>query len=379
MADKIRMHAVGDISFEGPNADHPAADFLKDICPQLSAADIVIANLESPLLETGVEIQGKCLLRGSPEWVNALKNAGITIVSLANNHVMDYGQEGLFNTIEALDKAAIYYVGAGENSAQACEPRIIEIRGKKIALLGRSSVVVNAPIYATPDRPGTAFLDVNETITSIERCRELADYVVLLVHWGLEEYLYPTPSQRTLARQFMQSGADVIIGHHPHVLQGMEYEGSSVVLYSLGNFIFNEFDWTYTTPDGINYPQRLQLSINNRNGAIARIIMSPSERPEVEFIPTRITDAGNVEADLQTYRHRSLRSISAWLKYPAYGLRWKAYAINREWKLRMGGSISFTELFLKLHKARFSHVKKYLHKLRRSAGIISGKTTNPYE
>jgi len=292
---------------------------------------------------------------------------------------MDYGQEGLFNTIEALDKAAIHYVGAGKTSAQACEPKIIEIRGKKVALLGRSSVVVNAPIYATPDRPGAAFLDIKETLTSIQRCRELADYVVLLVHWGLEEYLYPTPSQRMLARQFMQSGVDVIIGHHPHVLQGMEYEGSSVVLYSLGNFIFNEFDWTYTTQEGVSYPQRLQLSAHNRNGVIARITLAPSQRAEVEFIPTQITDVGSVKADLQAYRHRSLRSLSTWLKYPAYGLRWKAYAINREWKLRIGGSISFTELLLKLHKARFSHIKKYVLKMKRSAGIISGKTTNPYE
>lgn len=373
------MHAVGDISFEGPNADHPAPDFLEDIRPQLSDADIVIANLESPLLDTGVEIQGKCLLRGSPEWVKALKNAGITIVSLANNHVMDYGQEGLLNTIESLNKAGIYYVGAGKTSMQACEPRIIEVKAKKVALLGRSSVVVNAPIYATPERPGAAFLDINETISSIQRCRKLADYVVLLVHWGLEEYLYPSPSQRMLARQFMQSGVDVIIGHHPHVLQGMEHQGSSVVLYSLGNFIFNEFDWTYTTHDGVNYPQRLKLSNNNRKGAIARITLSSRGSPDVDFIPTQITDNGGVKTDPEVSRHCSLRSLSTWLKYPAYGMRWKAYAINNEWTLRMGGSVSFTAFLLKLHKARFSHIKKYLIKLKRSAGIITGKTTNPYE
>lgn len=379
MSGSIRIKAVGDISFEGKESDKPSMDHFEDIIEPLSTADIVVGNLESPLLDSGIALQHKCLLRGSPQWALVLKNAGIGIVSLANNHVMDYSKEGLFSTMAALDKVGIRHVGAGNNSHEANSPLIVDIRGKKIAFLGRSSVIVGASIYATQATPGAAFLDVNETISSIKACRDKADYVILLVHWGLEEYLYPAPPQRQLARHFIEAGVNVIIGHHPHVIQGIEYYKTSAILYSLGNFVFNEFEWTHTRPDGQCFPQQLKLTTSNRKGVIASIALRETLAPEVAFLPTNIMTNGNVKIDSEEESLRYLYSLSTWFNMPMYNLRWRLYSINREWNLRKGEPVPIGKILLRLNKVRFHHVRELLVKIRRSAGIVFGKTTNPYK
>ena len=196
MKPRFQLAALGDISFEGRTSNRPSVECFSDIVAKLHAHDLVVANLESPLTNVGTPIPGKCTLRGCPEWAPVLKAAGIRVVSLANNHMMDYGREGLISTLEALHRAGIAHAGAGMNRAEACAPLYVDVAGRRVALLGRSAVIVSAPTYADERTAGVAFLDEDETTAAIRSCRPHADIVVVMIHWGVEEYSRPTPQQR---------------------------------------------------------------------------------------------------------------------------------------------------------------------------------------
>lgn len=375
----FRLSAVGDISFEGSEADHPHIDCFRDVTRIFDRSDLVVGNLECALVYKGDAIPGKCTLRGSPQWASIMRGAGIGLVSLANNHIMDYGKQGLFSTIEALSRAGIRYVGAGRNRREACSPLFLGVAGKRIAFLARSAVIVTAPTIAGEDDPGVAFLDAEECAATIRSCRSRADIVILLIHWGLEEYSYPSPTQRKLARRFVDAGVDVILGHHPHVLQGFEYYGSAFVAYSLGNFIFNEFEWTYIFPDGAASRQVSPLSPENRKGVIATLEWTGIEGPMIAATYTRIESHGQVRVDTDPAHGADAKVLSSGIFRHWYRLWWHWYAIQREWGLRLGEQMSFRRIITNLHRLRLSHLIDVLGSLRRAVRIVSEKTTNPYE
>ncbi len=379
MTAKLRLCALGDISFEGPSADRPSVDRIGALAPQLRESDLTIANLECVLARTGRGLAGKCTLRGSPDWAPVLRDAGIGLVTLANNHIMDYGPEGLEQTLDALRLAGIRYVGAGRNRREAHAPLVMEIAGRRVAFLGRSAVIVSAPTYATDDAPGVAFLDEEETVEAIRSARGIADLVVLLVHWGIEEYSYPTPSQRRLARRFVEAGADAVLGHHPHVLQGFELVGNAPVVYSLGNFAFDEFEWSYAAPDGSVSRQLSPLSEENRKGAIATVEWNGQGAPQVAMAFTRIAADGRVVPDADPARAQEMDRLSARLHGLWYPARWRLYSLQREWQLRLGERMSLRYIVTRLHKVRPRHIVEALTSLRRSARIVTERSSNPYE
>ena len=379
----LRISAIGDVSFEGPEADSPSLERFTDVADRLRHADLVVGNLECAL--TAVErggIPGKCTLRGSPDWAQVLKQAGVGLVTLANNHVMDFGPEGLFATIEALRRAGVRFVGAGRTRDEACAPIFIEIAQQQVAFLGRSAVIVSAPTYSAENVPGVAFLDVEETLGAIRACRSRADLVVLLVHWGIEEYSYPSLAQRTQAKQFVEAGADLILGHHPHVLQGVERIGGGVAVHSLGNFTFDEFVWSYALPGRKPSPQFASLSSQNRRGVIATFEWAQSGAralPVLTTVFTSIGDHGRVLVDHDPSRVEDWRTLCAALERRFYGTWWRWYALRREWTLRLGEQVSPKKILGNLHRIRFRHISRALASLVRSLRIVSEKTTNPYE
>lgn len=377
MATSIHISAVGDISFEGPQANNPSPDCFSEVSGIFQKSDLVVGNLESALIQSGDPIRGKCTLRGNPGWASVMRDAGIGLVSLANNHVMDYGKQGLFSTIEALDLAGIRHVGAGGNVREACAPLFVDTAGRRVAFLGRSAVIVGALTYAGENDPGVAFLDALETAATIRSCRPQADLVILLVHWGLEEYSYPSPTQRQLARQFVDAGADVILGHHPHVPQGFEYYRSSLILYSLGNFAFNEFEWTAIS-DSVAVKQVAKLSLDNRKAIIAALKWNGAERPAIAIMPARIEPNGRVRVDADPARGTEMEVLSRKMLKRGYDLWWRLYAIRREWSLRLGHRISVWRILTNLHRLRPRHLKNLFDSLRRSVRIVREKTTNPY-
>ena len=202
----ISIVAVGDISFMGRHCDRPSLQVFATVTKMLKKADMTIGNLESPLTLKDNAIPGKCTLRGNTGWAKILKIASINIVSLANNHIMDYGEEGLHNTIDSLKQFGIRYVGAGNNIQEANAPIFLETTGGRIAVLARSSVEVKSRCYAGKDLSGAAFLDIDETLDNIRLCKKQSNMVLLLVHWGIEEYFYPSPKQRALGRRFFEAG-----------------------------------------------------------------------------------------------------------------------------------------------------------------------------
>ena len=200
--------------------------------------DLSIVNLECPVTTRGTRRVKPFTFRMKPAALDALKSAGIEVVNLANNHIYDFGKVGLFDTIHALDSADIQHVGAGRNRAEAHTPFIKEIKGRKIAVLGYYGPGESPA--ATSKEGGVAARRLDAIVNDIQRLREnkSADYIVIVFHWGTEKATIPDREQRQLAHRVIDAGADAIVGHHPHVLQGIEQYKHGVIVYSLGNLIF---------------------------------------------------------------------------------------------------------------------------------------------
>ena len=214
----------------------------------LKAADLLFANLESPLSERGRPLPGKGIcFRARPSMAAELARQGFDVLSIANNHALDYDIPAFEDTLRLLGEVGIRTVGGGGNITEARNPVIVEEQGIKIAFLAYTEMadIYFHPKYqrrfrATQDLPGVAPLveaDVKEDIAAV---RDKVDVLVLSLHWGTEYSDRPSDEQRRLAREFIDAGADIILGHHPHVIQGVERYGSGIIAYSLGNFIFDQ-------------------------------------------------------------------------------------------------------------------------------------------
>ncbi|WP_374020282.1 CapA family protein [Paenibacillus thiaminolyticus] len=205
-------------------------------------ADIAAVNLETPLTVRGVPAQDKQFVyKSSPRTAQAMSDAGIDLVNLANNHSMDQGEEGLLDTFAALKDVHLPYVGAGHDAEEAFTPVLLESQGIKLAFLGFTRVVPEVSWYAGKNKPGlaTTYDGMKEKAAeAIAKAKEQADLVVVIAHWGKEKVDFPENYQRELARLYIDAGADLIVGGHPHVLQGLEQYKGKWIAYSLGNFIF---------------------------------------------------------------------------------------------------------------------------------------------
>ncbi len=241
-AEPVVINAVGDIMLAGSGAplfrrvgfDYP----FKEISPLLLQGDLNIGNLESPITRGGNEfLDKKFRFRTDPGATAALQRAGFNHLTLANNHILDFGTTGLEDTISALDSVGITHAGAGLDLARARQERIVTVKGARIALLAYS-LTYPAEFYATADRGGTAPGYADYYRADIARARKSADYVIVSFHWGVECADLPRDYQKVAAHRAIDAGADVVLGHHPHVLQGIEYYKGGVVFYSLGNFAF---------------------------------------------------------------------------------------------------------------------------------------------
>jgi poly-gamma-glutamate synthesis protein (capsule biosynthesis protein) len=376
---ELRVAAVGDISFNDRDGDRPSLDVLSAVTPIFHGSDLVIANLESPLLWEGTSVPGKCVLRGSPEWAGVLRAAGVHVVSLANNHTMDFGTAGLDSTVHALDAAGIRHVGAGRNRREANAPLIVECRGLRVAVLARTSVTVSSPSYATNDGSGTAYLDVQETIDGIRHCSKETDIVVLAIHWGLEDYDYPSVHQRVLARRFLSAGAHLILGHHPHVLQGIETVNTGLACYSLGNLVFRDVSWSYRGSDGARRNDVTALRPAHRRAGVLTVPLFRRAAGRSEFRPTYLDRQEHVRLDEAPERLAHWARLSSRLHIPLYPTFWRLYSLNREWNLRLAPRLAGAVSLSRIRRVRPRHVRELGMRLRRSARIASEKTTNPYE
>jgi poly-gamma-glutamate capsule biosynthesis protein CapA/YwtB (metallophosphatase superfamily) len=228
----------GDCMFAGAYAADVGTDMDRafSALPMLKEADLAVINLEGPLTLRGEKVPKPFNFRMPPATTRILTGAGVDVACIANNHVFDYGPDGLFDTISYLDSAGIAHVGAGRNEREAYAPAVFALGGVKVGLLAFYGGG-EAP-GAIGSTPGVARRELPRIRRSITALRDSVDYLIVVLHWGTEKEILPDPGQQSLARSIIDAGADAVIGHHPHVLQGIEVYGKGVIAYSLGNFIF---------------------------------------------------------------------------------------------------------------------------------------------
>ncbi|WP_246067125.1 CapA family protein [Paenibacillus koleovorans] len=240
----------------------------------LQDADLAIANLETPITTRGDEQKKEYVYRSTPDALPAFAEAGFDLVNLANNHILDYGVDGLLDTFKHLDKTGIKYFGAGHNAEEAFRPVIVEKKGIKIAFLGLSRVVPDADWKAGKDKNGKDRPGVADTygldlpLKAITDAKSKADLVVVIPHWGIERNDMPEAYQKEYARKYIDAGADLIVGGHPHVLQGFEQYKGKWIAYSMGNFLFTtRADEPKTWDSGI-----LQASCSKTAGCELKLV-----------------------------------------------------------------------------------------------------------
>lgn len=206
----------------------------------IEESDFFMVNQEFPFSNRGTQAADKqYTFRLPPEKVAMFTELGINVVTLANNHALDFGIDALLDSCQVLDEAGILHTGAGSNLEEAKKPVCVELNGKKLAMIGATRVIPVADWAAGANHAGMlASYDPAVLLEEIRRCAAEQDYVMVFVHWGIERDEKPQEYQRALAKQYLDAGADIVIGSHPHVLQGIEYYKGKPIVYSLGNFVF---------------------------------------------------------------------------------------------------------------------------------------------
>ena len=271
--EEVSLIAVGDISYsrgverivkKQNDINYP---FLK-IGDYLKNADLVFGNLETPITE-GREINDfEMIFRSNPLTEKALKLNNFSILSLANNHTPNFGEKGLKDTFFYLGKEGIKYVGAGENEKTAYQPVYIEKKGIKFAFLAYNDFdVVPLSYKATENYAGTAFMETEKMIEAVKKAKQKSDFVIVSMHSGNEYVNKPNSSQVNFAHSAIDAGADLVIGHHPHVVQILEKYKDKYIFYSLGNFIFD------------------QQASETRKGLMIKVYFTKDEITKISLLP----------------------------------------------------------------------------------------------
>ena len=207
-----------------------------------NSCSLFMLNNEYTYSTRGTKLAGKAYtFRANPSRVSVIQQLGTDVVLMANNHVYDYGKDAFLDTLTTLDSVGIPYVGAGRNMSEAERPIIFTVNGIKIAYVAatRAEKTIYTP-EAGKDTPGVLrTYDETHYLNVIRNAKKNADYVVASVHWGTEYLNNADSTQQKLAHEYIDAGADAVIGSHTHVLQGIEYYKNKPIMYSLGNFWFN--------------------------------------------------------------------------------------------------------------------------------------------
>lgn len=211
----------------------------------LNQADITVGNLECPISDLGTPAKKPYAFRAPLAAGQSLAYAGFDVVSLANNHSLDYGVEALQDTINTLVDNQVLSVGAGMNEEEAYAPVFLEVNGLRLAFLAFAEIPAAVYDYASweaeSDKPGIAWAHPHHVQAGIQAAKAQADVVIVLVHNGYEFFETVTQHQQEFAHLAIQSGAALVIGSHPHVLQRVEKYQDGLIAYSMGNFVFDNF------------------------------------------------------------------------------------------------------------------------------------------
>jgi poly-gamma-glutamate synthesis protein (capsule biosynthesis protein) len=240
MKEEVKILVTGDFCplqrYES-QMSKPVIDVLGGFHYFIKEADFTFTNLECPITDfkTPIKKTGPPL-KTNTKAVEFLKSAGINYVTLANNHIMDYGNIGLEDTLQSLKAKKINYLGAGASFEEASKPMVIEQNGLKIAILNFAE---NEWSTTLNDSPGASPINPVRNYKSIQRARKIVEKVIVISHGGHEMFSYPSPRMKELFRFYVDAGADAVLNHHTHCISGFEIYNKAPIFYSLGNFLFD--------------------------------------------------------------------------------------------------------------------------------------------
>lgn len=223
-------------------------------------ADYAILNLETAITNRSIKYKKTFNFKSDSKSLSGIKNAGFDMVNLANNHTLDYRVDGFVDTLRNLSNYQLAYVGGGYNNREAYAAKTVLVKNKKVKFLAFSQI---PPMGwgALNNRPGVADgYNISKIINIIKSERKSADYLIVFFHWGREGQNRPSSAQRLNARHFIDAGTDLVVGSHPHVLQGFEYYKGKPIAYSLGNFLFPSYVHGRNAQTGL-----LKLKIQDNN------------------------------------------------------------------------------------------------------------------
>lgn len=264
-----------------------------DLLDELRGADITVINNEFPFSTRGTQAPDKQFtFRVDPKYVSVLTDMGVDIAGLANNHVLDYGADALLDTFDTLEDAGIDYMGAGNDPARAEALITKQAGGKTFGFLAASRVIPVVSWDVQNSSPGVfTTYDPARLVAAIKEAKGSCDYLTVFVHWGIERDDYPQDYQVSMAKQYIDAGADLVIGSHPHVLQGITYYKDKPICYSLGNFIFNQ---------SIPKTAAVKVTIDGENEPVVQLIAATAENARTTVCK------GSKKSDIYDY----LESIS---------------------------------------------------------------------
>jgi poly-gamma-glutamate capsule biosynthesis protein CapA/YwtB (metallophosphatase superfamily) len=238
---RVRIAFGGDVHFAGSAASALGGDIGTAAKP-LKRADLAVVNLETAITDGGTPAPKEYTFRAPAKALKVLKKNGVDVVTVANNHGMDYGQEGLQDTLAAGEKAGLPMIGIGQDATEAFKPFTTTINGVKIAVLGATDVLDNFALTtwtATDSQPGLASAKEPGLLAeAVRSAAEESDVVVVVLHWGVEMQSCPTPRQQELAAELTEAGAQVVVGSHAHVLLPHVERNNTAIHYGMGNFVF---------------------------------------------------------------------------------------------------------------------------------------------
>ena len=246
--EAITIAFAGDMYFEGvlrARLDTDPATALGPFADILRGADLAVSNLETSIAVGGTRANKQFAFRAPPTAVDALRAAGLDVVSMANNHGVDYGEDGLQESVAvARAQPDHFIIGIGADDREAFAPFTAEVKGQRVSVIGATQVLDSSLIQAwtaTADHGGLASAKrVDRLVAEVQAARAASDTVIVFLHWGIEKMTCPTGDQQALARTLVDAGADIVVGSHAHRLQGGGRLGDAVVHYGLGNFLFKE-------------------------------------------------------------------------------------------------------------------------------------------
>ncbi|GII22141.1 hypothetical protein Pme01_17380 [Planosporangium mesophilum] len=299
----ITLAFAGDVHFEGRTADllSRPADAFGPIASVLQSADVAMVNLETAVTERGTPEPKQFHFRAPASAFDAVKAAGVDVVTIANNHSLDYGQVGLTDTLDNARKAAVPAIGAGRNAAEAYAPWVTTVRGTRVGFVAVSQVHELESTWAARDnRAGVAMAaDGARAAAAVRAARSMADVVVVYAHWGQEGNDCPSAEMKTFASRMAAAGADVVLGTHAHLLLGDGWIDKTYVAYGLGNFLWWRDD-AFSNDTGV-----LRVTLRDRKVARSELVPALISRGTGQPLP-----ASGDEADRIAKEFAGLRSCT---------------------------------------------------------------------